>query len=133
MFRSDGTLFAASLMAQLYTVNTTTGQSSYIGYTLYGSAGDLEFDPDGKLIMAALGVNLVELATTADGSGSVFQSLIAAATPYSFFGLAIGTQGILYGVAGTEIVSIDRTTWQVVTIVNHAGQGLGAAYGASRR
>jgi hypothetical protein len=52
--------------------------------------------------------------------------------PFGFgnvFGLATGDNGTLYGVAGTQIFTVDRTTGAGSSPINFGGQGLGVAFG----
>lgn len=47
------------------------------------------------------------------------------------FGLATGDDGTLYGVAGTNVYTINTTTGAATNPVSFAGQGLGQAFGQS--
>ena len=123
-FDSAGNLFAAG-GSGLYSVNTTTGAASLIGNTGFSSGGDLAFDGAGNLFLSDAAGNLIGLDTST-GAGTLIGN-----TGYSsVYGLAF-VDSTMYGVAGTDVFSIDTTTGSSTFGSDYTGQGLSIAYGAS--
>jgi hypothetical protein len=128
-FDSTGTLYIAN--QALYTVNPLTGIATFLGNggSPYSSSGDLAF-AGGTLFLSSLGSthgdNLVALNTT-DGSGA----LVGGIGFFSVFGLASPNGTHLYGVSGTDLLTIDPITGEGRLITNYAGHGLFNAYGSS--
>lgn len=128
VFGADGTLYAAN--TSLFTINTSTGAATLVGTggDPYGSSGDLAFI-DGELYLSSgdLGSdNLVKLDTTT-GAGTLVGSIGAPIV----FGLATDNNIDLYGLTGTEVLSIDPLTGAGNFLVDYSGQGLGVAYGSA--
>jgi len=127
VFRSDGTLFAAGFAStNLYTVNTTTGAATSLGSDGFSSAGDLAFN-GGNLFLSSSGGDLIRidlgsLAASADVGPLGFSNV---------FGLATANNGVLYGVAGTQIFSVNTSTGHGTAVVNYLGGPLGAANGTA--
>ena len=127
VFDSNDTLYAASNNTLgIYTLNTGTGASTLLGNTGFASGGDLAIH-SGKLFLASSTNQLVEL-NLADLPES--QSV----GPFgvgNVFGLATGDDGFLYGVAGTNIYTVNPLTGAATLAINYGGQGLGQAFGQS--
>ena len=129
VFDSTGTLYIAN--QALYTVNPLTGAATLVGHggSPYASSGDLAFI-GGQLFLSSLGSTqgdqLVALNTT-DGSGS----LVGHIGFFSIFGLASPNGTDLYGVSGTDILTINTRTGEGRLIANYGGRGLLSAYGSS--
>jgi hypothetical protein len=128
VFGLDGTLFAAgALSTSLFTVNPSTGAATSIGDIGFASAGDLAFN-GGQFFMASTADELVRI----DLSFPVISA--TSVGPFGFsnvFGLATGNDGVLYGVAGTQIFSVDTSTGAGTLASNFDGQGLSQAWGSS--
>ncbi len=123
-FDSTGKLYGAT--DRLYTVNPSTGEATLIGNggVSYSSQGDLAF-VDSRLYLTS-GNSLIEL-NTSTGSGSLVGSM-----GFSYImALASDSKGNLYGVSGTEIVSLDPKTGVGTELFDYAGQGLNDAWGAA--
>jgi hypothetical protein len=121
VFGSNGTLYAAG-GTSLFTVNPTTGASTNLGNTGFASAGDLAFN-GGNLYLASGGLVKIDLANVSNSQ------LVG---PFGFsnvFGLATGDNGTLYGVAGTQIFTVDRATGAGSSPINFGGHGLITANG----
>ena len=90
------------------------------------SAGDLAFY-GGELYLATLAHSLVRIDLGPPATG-------ASVGPFGFsdvYGLATSDDGILYGVAGTEIFEVDPQTGAGTLLTDYAGQALDVAYGSS--
>lgn len=127
VFGQDGTLYMAGFGSNnLYTVDTTTGAATLIGNTGFASAGDLAFN-GGALYLSSTSDELIRIALSPTVSG-------AAVGPFGFsnvFGLATGSDGVLYGVSGTEIFSVNTATGAGTFVRDYAGLGMGGAFGTS--
>lgn len=127
VFDASGTLYGAGGgAASLYTINPATGASSIIGSDGFGSAGDLAFN-GGTLFFSSLENELVRISLNSPVTATVVGPL---GFP-SVFGLATGSDGVLYGLSGTEIFSVNTTTGAGTFLTNYFGQGLGVANGSS--
>lgn len=125
VFSTTGTAYAAgSGNANLYTINPLTGAGTNLGNIgIVGSGGDLAFNAgtlylaDGLSRLVSIDLNTLTSAVIGPfGVGNVF-------------GLATGDDGALYGVAGTQIFSVDTATGAATNPVNFGGQGLNGAFG----
>jgi hypothetical protein len=124
VFGADGTLYSAGNTAtSLYTIDPTSGATTDLGNMGFASGGDLAFLA-GDLYLASTGtptlvnINLSNLA------------LSFAVGPFGVvdvFGLA--TENLLYGVAGTQIFTVNASTGAATGPVDFSGQGLGDAFG----
>jgi hypothetical protein len=127
VFDADGTLYTAN--NALYKLNPSTGAATRIGSggTAYNSSGDLAFIA-GELYLSSVGGvdNLIKLNKTT-GAGALVGSIGQAAV----YGLATNNNVDLFGVAGTNILSVNTATGAGSTLVNFGGKGLGVAYGSS--
>jgi hypothetical protein len=134
VFSASGILYTAgNTTTHLFTLNLSTGAGTDIGNIGADSAGDLAF----------VGSTLYEADTnnklnqiTLNSAGNSVVSAAEAANPFGFsnvFGLAEANNGVLYGVSGTQIFSVNRSTG-VGTLVSDYGsntKGLVAANGTS--
>lgn len=125
VFGQDGTLYGAGGTG-FYTVNPATGAATLVGSTGFGSAGDLAFN-GGRLFLASTSGQLVEI-DVATGSGTAIGNMGFGGSVY---GLATASDGVLYGVSGTQIFSVNTTTGAGTLVRNYGGGFLGAAYGTS--
>lgn len=124
---STGTLYAAG--CGLYSLDVATGQGTLVGsFSGYCSGGDLAFDGSGALYMST---NTDQLVRVNPGTGSA--SLIGSIGFSGVFGLAYGSDGVLYGLSDwtQQIFSIDPRTGVGALIANFGGQGTFGAYGAA--
>lgn len=137
VFGNDGTLYAGGSNTRgLYTINPNTASSSLIGDTGFNMSGDLAFHNE-KLYGASYNPNSSDSLATdylleinaSTGAGT----LIGSIGPTSVFGLASADNGILYGVAGTDILSIDTATGLGTSVFNYNGSGLGNVWGATSK
>ena len=131
VFGTDGTLYAAAdNTTDLYSINTGTGAATSLGSTGFSSAGDLAFN-GGNLFLSSttdelINVGLNPVSGTAVGAFGV-----------SIFGLGTelvnGGNGTLYGISGTQILTINTTTGAATALVDYGGNGngLGASFGAA--
>jgi hypothetical protein len=128
VFGTDGTLYAAGTTStSLYTVDTSTGVGTALGDIRAYSAGDLAFN-GGDLYLSSLeNNNLVRITLTPSVSGTTVG-------PIGFnevWGLATGDDGVLYGAAGLEILTVNPATGQGTSLLNYGGHGLGPAFGTA--
>jgi len=129
VFGSDGTLYGAgNSTTSLFSINTGSGGGTAIGNMGYYSAGDLAFNSGQFFLAANTSGNdtLVEINQTTYGGTAVgsigFDNV---------FGLATGDDGALYGLSGTNVLSINIATGLGTVIENYGGAGLGSSYGSS--
>ncbi len=126
VFGTDGTLYTAAYdTSNLYKLNSSTGAATNLGGVGASSAGDLAFN-GGNLYMTSTDNNLVKINLSPVGGTNVGSLGFSSA-----FGLATAANGVLYGVSGTSIYSIDPTTGHGTFVLNYSGHGLGAANGTS--
>ncbi len=129
VFGTDGTLYAAAdNTTNLYTVNTATGAAASLGSTGFSSAGDLAFN-GGDLFLSSTTDELIKVELNPVSGAAV------GAFGVSVFGLGTelvnGGNGILYGISGTQILTINTTTGAATALVDYGGKGLGASFGAA--
>jgi hypothetical protein len=129
VFGFDGTLYAAGASStSLFTMNPATGESTSVGSMGFASGGDLAFH-DGNFYLASTTSQLVRIEL-----GDLAESVsVGSFGVPGLFGLASGPNGILYGVAGTSIFSVDPSTAVTESLVDFYDQGLGATYGQAFR
>lgn len=127
VFGSGGTLYAAANNTTgLYTINLGTGAATSIGNTGYNSAGDLAFH-GGAFYLASTTNQLISIDLSSGGAGTA----IGAFGYSNVYGLASGDDGVLYGVSGTTIFSVNTSTGAGTFVSNFGGDGLGTAWGSS--
>jgi hypothetical protein len=127
VFGVDGTLYtASSIDIGLYSVNTSTGASSFLGTTGFASAGDLAF-VNGNLYMSSVNDDLILI----DIDGTIAGTNVGPIGASSVFGLASPGNGVLYAAAGTGIFSVNLGTGAGTLLSDYAGQGLSLAYGTA--
>jgi len=128
VFDAAGNLYAAN--SSLYTLNTATGASTLIGNggDTYASSGDLAFVGGDLYLSSSVGPgdSLVRLDVTTGAASS-----IGAINFGAVFGLASPGDGDLYGVASTNVLTIDLLTGAGTIAVGYGGQGLGSAWGSA--
>jgi hypothetical protein len=123
VFGTDGTLFAAGgATTSLFTIDPGSGASTDLGDIGFSSAGDLAFN-GGEFILASSSNQLIriELGTSPTGTAIGFFGFT------DVFGLATGDDGILYGVAGTQVFSVNTMTGAGTLASSFSGQGLTTA------
>jgi hypothetical protein len=127
VFSSTGTLYSASdTSTDLYTISTSTGQATSIGSMGYYSSGDLAFN-GGNLYLSDKNDKLVRIDLS-----NLSNSVEVGPFGYSYvYGLATANNGVLYGVAGTQVFSVNTATGAGTFVSNYSGGGLGQAYGAA--
>jgi hypothetical protein len=126
VFQNDLVLLAAgSSSSSLYQVNLGGG-SFALGDVGALSAGDLAFYGQ-ELYLSSLSNQLIRIDLGPPATGTPVGPLGFA----NVYGLATGDDGVLYGVSGTQLFSIDPDTGMGTLEVDYAGQGLGAAYGST--
>ena len=127
VFAANGTLYAAGAAStDLFAINPTTGASTSLGNTGFASGGDLAFN-GGNFYLASTSNQLVNINLANLAGSSVVGSFGVA----NVYGLATGDNGLLYGVAGTDIFLVNTLTGAATSPVSYAGHGLGIAYGQS--
>lgn len=129
VFSADGTLYgASSSTTALYTLDPLTAASTHIGSTGGVSAGDLAF-VGGTLYLAA--ASSPDTLRSIDLGPPVTSALVGSMGFDDVFGMARADDGVLYGVSGDDIFSINLATGAgtLATSFSYAGQG--QAYGTS--
>jgi len=94
----------------------------------YPSAGDLAFI-GGELFFATIYASLVKINL----SNTMQSTLIGEfdSSNFDIFGIATDGDSGLFGVAGTDIFSVNSSDATTTDLVSFAGKGLGQAYGMS--
>lgn len=130
---SQGGILYASGGTGLYTVNTVTAAATLVGNSgLDGgfvSEGDLAF-VGGQLyesVSNGLTSDLARIDTTT-GAGTLIGEVVNDA---ALFGLVTASNGVLYGIDGTNIYSINTTTGAGTLVQSCPGTSLGSANGAA--
>lgn len=127
VFGTDGTLYGAGFQGtNLFAVNPSTGQGTALGNIGFSSAGDLAFN-SGNLFLSSTTDQLIRITLSGGVSGTAVGSL---GFP-EVFGLATDDKGVLFGVSGTRIFSVNTGTGAGTLVLNYAGSGLGQAGGTS--
>ncbi len=126
VFGGDDVLFAAGSTGDLYQIDPANGASILLGELGAASAGDLAFHGRDFFLSSTAG-ELIEIDLGPPATGTVVGSL---GFP-DVFGLATADDGILYGISGTQIFSVDTETGAGTLAVDYGGQGLGQAFGSS--
>jgi len=135
VFSSTGTLYASGRVG-FYSINTATGAATLIGLlgSQFVSSGDLAFDSAGTLLLTA--------SDSADPSSDHLVSInpatghasdIGAIGYQQVYGMAVGQDGILYGMAsGVEkVFSINPITGQASNAVSFGGTNINGVDGAA--
>lgn len=130
VFGTDGTLYAsANNTTNLYSIDVATGAATALGSTGFSAAGDLAFN-SGNLFLSSTTDQLVQV-----GLNPVSGTAVGSFGIPNVFGLgtelANGGNGILYGISGTQILSVSTSTGAATALVNYGGHGLGASFGAA--
>lgn len=132
VFGADGTLYAAN--TALYALNVATGAATRIGTnatrgSAITSSGDLAF-VNGKLYLSS---------SNSNGTDSLFSldAMTGTATKVGnlgfsqVYGMATDSASVLYGVSGTQILTINTTTGVGTGLLDYGGKGLGIANGTA--
>ena len=124
VFGADGTLYGAN--NGLYSINTSTGAATLIGGGSYSSSGDLAF-VNGNLYLSSASADFLYQLDLVTGAGTLLGNIGYSAV----YGLATPDNINLYGITGTNVISIDTITGVGSLVVNYAGTQLGAAWGSA--
>lgn len=117
-FSSNGTLYAAGNSdTKIYTINTATGAATALsGSTGVYSAGDLAFN-NGNLYESDTNGDLDKINLSPTVSETVVGSFDITNAD-QMYGLATGTDGVLYGVDGTAVYTISTATGKANLLSN---------------
>jgi hypothetical protein len=129
VFAPDGTLYAASsLSADLFTVNPATGAATAVAGSLrVGSAGDLAFN-GGNLFETSRSNTLIRVDNL---PGPVSGTIVGPLGFPDVLALATGSDGVLYGAEGTQLLRINTSTGAATRLINYFGNALAGANGAT--
>lgn len=127
VFGSDGTLYGmGNGTTNLFSINTSTGAGSSLGSTGFRSGGDLAFNA-GNFYLASSTSQLIRLDLGNLSNSAAVGSFGVGST----FGIATGSDGVLYSVANNTVYKVDTATGAATSPVSFAGQGLGQVFGES--
>ena len=130
VFGNDGTLYGAGYRTtSLFTIDVGTGESTSIGDMGFASAGDLTFNGD-DLFLSSKTDKLVNIDIAEGAKGTAVGSFDSSGLS-GVYALATGDDDKFYGVAGTQIFTVNTITGDITLISDYGGQGLYRAYGAS--
>ena len=105
-------------------MNTTTGATTLLGNIGFSSGGDLAFN--GGSLYLATSSQLVRV-----GLSPVSGTLVGNFGFSNVFGLATGDDGVLYGISGHDVFSVDTTTGAGTYKSTYSLTLLSDAYGSS--
>lgn len=127
VFDANNTLYAAN--NSLYTLNVTTGAATLIGNggTAYNSSGDLAFVAGDLFLSSTYGNDSLVKLNTTNGAATFVGNIGFSAV----YGLATNNNIDLYGLTGTQVLSINTSTGAGTSILNYGGKGLFAAWGSA--
>jgi hypothetical protein len=146
VFDNSGNLYAAG--SALFKITPSNGQVAFQGFGPnfiggFHSSGDLAF-AGGKLYLSDDYYGYDRLLVVDPNNPSSSSTTYPVNYPYSgsyltngatyyqnVMGLASPDSINLYGVDGTTILNINKSTGAANILVNYGGQGLGSAYGAA--
>ncbi|MFC1778439.1 hypothetical protein ACFL3I_14065 [Pseudomonadota bacterium] len=137
VFGPNDTLYAAgSSSTSLFKVDLDSGLGVAIGNIQTNSAGDLAFidgDGDGteELYLSSKLDQLVRINLPDELGGQLEATVVGAIGFRDVYGLAVASDGQLYGVSGQNVIVINTTTGQGSFVLSYAGQDLGNANGSS--
>ncbi|CAG9933148.1 PEP-CTERM sorting domain-containing protein [Candidatus Nitrotoga arctica] len=127
VFGTNGTLYGAgNSTSSLFSINTSTGVGTSLGNMGFFSGGDLAFNA-GNFYLASTFNELIKI----DLSNLSNTSSVGGFGVGGVFGLATGSDNLLYAVADTTVYTVNTATGAAISPVNYAGQGLGTAFGQS--
>ena len=109
----------------LYQLNLATGAATQLGDVGGSSAGDLAFN-GGDLYVSSNAATLIRI-----GLNPVSGTVVGSIGFLDVYGLATADDGVLYGISGTQIISIDTSTGAGTLLGDYGGRGLTAAFGSS--
>lgn len=125
VFGSDGTLYeAGNSSTDLRSVNTATGATTVLGNIGFSSGGDLAFN--GGNLYLATSSQLVRV-----GLSPVSGTLVGSFGFSNVFGLATGEDGVLYGISGHDVFSVNTATGAGTYKTTYNAGLLSDAYGSS--
>jgi hypothetical protein len=105
VFGKNGRLYGAGSLAQgLYYVDSNTGVATQFAQTVFFCASDLAFN-NGELYFTSLGNQLIEV-----DPGTLQAAAVGDIGFDNVTGLVTGSNGVLYGVSGTKIFSVNTMT-----------------------
>lgn len=127
VFGTNGTLYGAgSSSTSLFSLSTTTGAATSLGSLGFESAGDLAFN-GGDLFLSSSTGQLIRINLAGTVSGTAVGN-------FGFndvFGMATAQNGILYGISGTQIFSVNTMSGAGTLLRDYGGSQLGAANGTT--
>jgi hypothetical protein len=138
VFQADGTLLGAHFVSRdLFSIDVNTGAASSLGTTGFRSAGDLAFH-GGHLYLASHNDDEADGANPGDidslveiDQGTIDGTLIGAFGFSNVFGLATGSDNVLYALSGTLVLTVDPSTGAATAGPDFSGQGMGESFGSS--
>jgi hypothetical protein len=127
VFGADGTLYGAGAgTTSLFSINPATGAGTSLGSMGFRSGGDLAFN-GGSFFLASTTNQLIKV----DLGNLANSAAVGAFGVSSTFGIATGSDGVLYAVAGNTVYTVNTATGAATNPVSFAGQGLGQVFGES--
>jgi hypothetical protein len=128
VFGTNGVLYSAgNSSTNLYSINPTTLVATNLGNIGADSGGDLAF-VGGNLYLSS---SLDHLIRINNPSGPATGTDLGPIGFANVFGLASPDNATLYGVAGTQVLTINIATGAGTLVSDYGGHGLGQAFGES--
>jgi uncharacterized repeat protein (TIGR01451 family) len=134
-FRDDGTFFITDDLGNLYSIDSTTGDSTLKG-TIYANGsllatgtGDMAFGPDDTLYLDCAGI-LYSIpnagVNSATGSGSMITATEIGPSGTANLQIAFGQNGVLYGTANSngQLYTLNTSTGAATAVGSPSGLGL---------
>jgi hypothetical protein len=127
VFGANGTLYGAGNgTTNLFSISTATGAGTSLGSMRFRSGGDLAFN-GGNFFLASSGSQLVKI----DLGNLANSAAVGSFGVGNTFGIATGSDGILYSVADNTVYKVNTATGAATSPVSFARQGLRQVFGES--
>lgn len=127
VFNPSGALYGSG--NSLYSINPGTGAATLIGGSAYGFSGDLSF-AGGQLYLSHGQGAFPSTLSVLNTSTGVRSQLGSMGVP-QVYGLASPDRAVLYGVAGTNVYTVNGTTGASTVALDFSGRGLSQINGAA--
>lgn len=127
VFNTSGALYGSG--NSLYTINPGTGAATSVGGAAFGFSGDLSFAGGQLYLSHGQGLSPYTLSVLDTSTG--FRTPVGSLGVTQVYGLASPDRAALYGVAGTNVYTVNGATGATTLALNFSGRGLSQINGAA--